>query len=290
MLEIGAGLNPVVRYLSDFSDQEREKIHLSDLSADTISELKGMFPSNRALQLDLTFLASKIQKDSYQSVIGMHVLDVLITEDLIIACKEIYSILKPGGVFLHFCPLNAFLSPAIDERIAQDRILFPVISDEIYYSGLYIVEKDDFFSTLECKKSELPDWIISPLEKYATLTSAEREVFCETKHTDWNLEQLISLSRCFERLECKTAKKISIEKAFEKRVRLALEGAGFEIVAFGDEQSEVCVQHPWQEEGFWMNRYFLDRGKSKANFVGILAPNIIQQAVNMLVIVAKKPE
>lgn len=288
VLEIGSGLNPMVRYLSDFSADEIRQMHLSDLSQDTVLELKTIFPSNKVLQLDLTAISKKIQKPTYTSVVGMNVLDVLITEDLTQACKEIFNVLKPGGVLVHFCPIHAFRSPAIHENISHDRIIFPAINDETNYSGLYIVDKDDFFTSLESKKTVLPKWVIDPLEKYAAMTSAEREALCEALNTGTVLDQVISLSRCFKRLECKTVKTISFETAFEERVRLALESAGFEIVAFGNEQSEVYVNYPWQKYG--LNQITMERKKSSAHFIGMLAPDTIQQTVNMLVIVAKKNE
>ena len=102
-------------------------------------------------------------------------------------------------------------------------------------------------------------------------------------------DHLSFLVECFEKLKCKTTKRINCEEAFSQRAREELESAGFEIIEFGRKISSFIGPRVNALHTKKKHLFSVDTGTLSESYLGVTAPGMVQERASMHLIVARKP-
>jgi len=121
ILEVGSGLGTYSnKIIKDFKDS---KIILSDIDSEYVEKLKNKYKDNRnvsTIKLDLSDPSdfNKI-KSKINSVFALNVLEHIKKD--ILAFRNVYNLLEPGGRFIILVPAHKFLYNCIDRSIGHHR-------------------------------------------------------------------------------------------------------------------------------------------------------------------------
>lgn len=287
-LEIGSGGNPIINFLPTYEAKEKNRVVLSDYSQECVALLKKEHPASSSHVVDVLEMSKKFSGNSFQCVVMKDVLSVMCKGIMKQALGEIFQILAPGGVMIHFAPRNAFMTILIDQYVSNDLIIFPALDNDQNYGEIYTVEKQEFEEVLARLSPTLPQELVSSFKRYIHLTPAEREDFCEKLRYE-EKDTLRFFSKSFEKLGCKTAKRLNANETFDLVAKELLEKTGFKICKFVKVSSQCIgpgVRGVHEHED--MHQFEIDRGLERDKFLGMLAPGHVQEVVTMHLIVAKK--
>lgn len=119
ILEVGSGIGNI----SSFFIERKSEITLSDIRENYCSSLRQKFPGKNVLKLDLVHPDFRSVYQSYlgkfDSVFALNVIEHI--EDDVLALKNIFHLLKPGGKVLILVPAGPILYNKLDKGLFHFR-------------------------------------------------------------------------------------------------------------------------------------------------------------------------
>lgn len=254
-----------------------------------IKQLHSRYPKATIKQCNCNELTKQFSANSIPCIISNDVFTTLLTDDLDPIYKESYAVLKPGGYFIQMQIRDAFPSPTIDNYANKNNIIF---QGEIINHGvtdIYIIERAEFETALKTLKEN--DETRLTLERCLKMRPAEREEFLDAILPE---KEGLSTRRyildCVKSLNCPSMKKVNINEAYVSRSTNGLENAGFIVIKNTLLKSRVIAPRTLEQRAYKRDSNFcMNLGVRTTNFIGVLAPGMVQEGANIHVIVARKP-
>lgn len=280
IVEIGAGaLANDLSYL-----MQRMPVNLRASVEPT--ELNQFFVKNTRLKrVDLCAMEESYPLSSIDKIIGSSVLDTLSVKDLDISCKKMHSVLKPGGLLIHFAHLMPYQDTLLTSYREDSSVCFPWEDDD-GFNGLLRIEKKALHNFIQ-KNTKNSDLARKFFIWYSKLSASVRELTLNAIME--SEENSISLCNWVKSFNINGLEKIDNLVAFEERMKKAFKSAQFEILNFGFRTgSHVRDRTSFDSKDF--NYFSYEFGKKKASTLYVLLPNKVCHAFKMHVIVAKKKD
>jgi len=218
------------------------------------------------------------------------VLDTLDIDQMKKGMIEIFKCLQPGGVLIHFAPRSSFPSASIYSYSSSDEVVFPIVHDKKTWSGFTVVKKTELLDKMKALDPILDKALIDLLERYIKMPPADREEWLTISADTHSVYLLACMQEAFSQLNCSGVKTINFEEAFRKRLEDSALSVVGEVVFHGHISKSYIGERKrgvHEEKGYQL--FSLTNGAASRDYLGVLAPGMVQGVLDCHVFVMRKP-